>query len=451
MEKLALNEIAACVGDSYDGSEVIDYVSTDSRDIPQGCLFVALKGDNFDGHSFVKDALDRGAAAALVHNNVDAPQEKLIYCKDTQDALIKIGGLYRSKFNIKAVGITGSVGKTTTKEMIACVVSSKYKTLKTEGNYNNEIGVPKTLFKITPDHEAAVIEMGMSAIGDIEKLAQAVRPDIGVITNIGVSHIEHLGSRENILRAKLELAEGLPGGAPLILCGDNDLLAGVSYPNLEVIFYGTSNPDFEVYGTNVSLGDEFSSFNIKYKHSSYPVRLPTTGEHNVLNALAAFVVGIKLGISPEDCCLALEDYKPSGMRQNVVRKRGVTVVEDCYNASPDSMKAALTTLASISSGGKKIAVLSDMLELGHISQQSHYDIGVLVAKCADALYCWGVQAEQYAKGAQDAGMNQVYYYKDKNELATALEHEIKEGNMLWFKASRGMKLEEIIQSLFGEC
>lgn len=451
MNQLSLAEIARCVGYGFSGDGAVGYISTDSRDIPEGCLFVALEGENFDGHNYVAQALEKGAAAALVHKAVDAPMERLILCKNTQDALIQIGGLYRSKFNLKIVGVTGSVGKTTTKDMIACVVGAAYKTLKTEGNHNNEIGVPKTLFQLTQEHEAAVIELGMSALGDIAKLCDAVRPCMGVITNIGVSHIEHLGSRENILRAKLELADGLPGGAPLILCGDNDLLQGVTRPELEVLFYGTQNPDFEVFGRNIQLGQEHSCFEIVYQGQVYPVRLPATGHHNVLNALAAFTVGQRLGISPEVCVQALANYVPSGMRQRITKHQDITVVEDCYNASPDSMRAALSTLAAMQAQGRKVAVLADMLELGEISRQSHFEVGQLAAKCCDALYCWGTQADFYAQGARESGLKEVYHFTEKPELAKALEAEKMPGSLLWFKASRGMKLEDVIKSLFGEC
>ena len=246
MEPLQLCEIARRLGCLWEGQEQITKITTDSRNVPVGSLFVALPGERFDGHDYVAGALEQGAAAAVVSRECPGNPEKFLRVADTRDALIAIGGLYREKFQIKCIGVTGSVGKTTAKEMIAAVVKTQYETLWTEGNRNNEIGTPETLFRLTPKTQAAVIEMGMQGLGEIAKLAAAVKPDIGVITNIGVSHIWQLGTRENILKAKLELAEALPDGAKLFLCGDNDLLSGVKIPRLQVGFYGIDAPQLDM-------------------------------------------------------------------------------------------------------------------------------------------------------------------------------------------------------------
>ncbi len=449
MEAVKLSLLAAAMGCECPLEADITHICTDSRKLTPGCLFVALKGENFDGHRFVKSALEQGAAAAVVHQPVeDAAPEKLLEVMDTQDALLDMASVYRDRFpELKLVAVTGSVGKTTTKDFIACVVSAGFNTHKTEGNQNNEIGVPATVYGLNGGHEAAVVEMGMQGLGEILDLTLALHPTIGVITNIGVSHIERLGSRENILRAKLELCEGLADGAPLFLCGDNDLLSTVKDPRLEVIFYGIDNPDCAIRGSGIKEEGDMTSFVITAEGQSWPAVIPCVGRHNVLNALAAFGVGRKLGIPVEKCIRALQNYQPSGMRQHIVRAGGVTMVEDCYNASPDSMAAALTTLKDYPCSGRRIAVLADMLELGEIAEQSHLQVGELAARCADALYCFGQLGEKYAQGARCAGLDQVVWFAEKNDLADALCTAAKPGDVVWVKASRGMKLEEALQPL----
>ncbi len=345
MERMTLEEIARAIGcpGSYPGA--VDAVSTDSRSLPEGCLFVALEGERFDGHDFIPAALRAGAAAAVAHERRGYGPGTVLYVGNTQRALMEIAKAYRAKFSIRCVGITGSVGKTTTKEMTAEVLSCAYRTLKTEGNLNNEIGLPKTLLRLDRATEAAVVEMGMQGLGEIAALADAAKPDVGVITNIGVSHLEQLGSRENILKAKLELADALPDGAPLILCGDNDLLSQVRIPRLDVRFYGIENPACGLRARDLHEREGETSFLLCGEFGELPVTIPCAGRHNVLNALAAFATGRALEIPPDKCAAALRGYTPAGMRQKVVHWRGITVVEDCYNASPDSMKAALETLS----------------------------------------------------------------------------------------------------------
>ncbi|MBQ8670039.1 MAG: UDP-N-acetylmuramoyl-tripeptide--D-alanyl-D-alanine ligase, partial [Oscillospiraceae bacterium] len=348
---------------------------------------------------------------------------------------------------LKLVAVTGSVGKTTTKDFIACVVSAGYNTHKTQGNQNNEIGVPATIYGLTKEHGAAVVEMGMQGLGEILDLTLALHPTIGVITNIGVSHIERLGSRENILKAKLELCEGLEDGAPLFLCGDNDLLATVEEPRLETIFYGIENPACAIRGGEIKEEGDSTSFVIMAEGQTWQAVIPCVGRHNVLNALAAFGVGRKLGIPAERCIAALADYQPSGMRQHIVRLGGVTMVEDCYNASPDSMRAALTTLKDYPCSGRRIAVLADMLELGHIAEESHRSTGKLAAQCADMLFCYGPLGRLYAQGAAEAGLQQAQWFAQKADLAEALCGQVQPGDVVWVKASRGMKLEEVLGTL----
>lgn len=448
MEPMELRGIARALGCPWEGGEIITTVTTDSRDVPPGSLFVALTGDRFDGHDYVGAALEKGAAAAVICRDCAGDAARLLRVEDTRDALIAIGGLYRSMFSLRCVGITGSVGKTTTKEMIAAVVASAYKTLKTEGNLNNEIGMPQTLFRLTPGIEAAVIEMGMQGLGEIAKLAAAAKPDIGVITNVGVSHMELLGSRENILRAKLELAQALPDGAPLILCGDNDLLSTVRMPRLDVRFYGIDAPGCGTWAEGIRDNGHEITFTLRTAGQAAPVRLPCTGRHNLENALAACCVGQALGIPPEICAGALERYAPAGMRQRIVPWNGMTVVEDCYNASPDSMRAALETLGAYPGATRRIAVLSDMLELGKISKQAHYDVGAFAAQNrVDLLLAYGEESCMYVEGALQKGL-EAHHFPNGEALLETLKERLCPGCVIWVKGSHGMHMETLLETLY---
>ncbi len=448
MEPLQLCEIARRLGCLWEGQEQITKITTDSRNVPVGSLFVALPGERFDGHDYVAGALEQGAAAAVVSRECPGNPEKFLRVADTRDALIAIGGLYREKFQIKCIGVTGSVGKTTAKEMIAAVVKTQYETLWTEGNRNNEIGTPETLFRLTPKTQAAVIEMGMQGLGEIAKLAAAVKPDIGVITNIGVSHIWQLGTRENILKAKLELAEALPDGAKLFLCGDNDLLSGVKIPRLQVGFYGIDAPQLDMRAVEIQENGLETDFVVQAGKEACRVHLPCAGRHNVENALAALSVGRALGIPLAAGAKGLESYQPAGMRQKVVKWNDMIIVEDCYNASPDSMRAALETLAHFPGASYRIAVLSDMLELGPVTKQSHYDIGSFCApNKADLLLCYGEASADMAKGAEKGGM-EALHFSDKEALLKALQKRLRPGCVVWFKGSRGMHMETLIEALY---
>lgn len=448
MEPLQLCEIARTLGCPWEGQEWITKITTDSRVVPPGSLFVALAGERFDGHDYVASALEKGAAAAIVSRDCPGDPEKFLRVTDTRDALIAIGGLYRKKFQFQCIGVTGSVGKTTAKEMIAAAVKTRYETLWTEGNRNNEIGTPETLFRLSPRTQAAVIEMGMQGLGEIAKLAAAVKPDMGVITNIGVSHIWQLGSRENILKAKLELAEALPDGGKLFLCGDNDLLSGVKIPRLQVGFYGIDAPNLDMRAVEIQENGLETDFLAQAGSETCRVHLPCAGRHNVENALAALCAGKALGIPLEVCAKGLETYQPAGMRQKVVKWNGMMIIEDCYNASPDSMRAALETLGHFPGASYRIAVLSDMLELGPVTEQSHYDIGLFCARNrADLLLCYGEASVHMAEGAQKGGM-EALHFSDKEALLKVLRKRLRPGCAVWFKGSRGMHMETLIQALY---
>lgn len=420
-------------------------ICTDTRKITEGSLFIALVGERFDGHDFVEAAFEKGAVAAVCSKPVSAEGEVLLV-ENTGAALLEIAAYYRSLFSIPFVGITGSVGKTTTKEMVYAVLSEKYNTLKNEGNLNNEIGLPTTVFRLDSDFEAAILEMGMSAFGEISRLSRVAQPNIGIITKIGVSHIEHLGSREGILKAKLEILDGLKPNAPLIVNGDDDLLSTVKLDDRSVITFGIENQDCDYRAVDIDQCGYATRFKVLFDGKEQNVTIPTVGTHNVYNALSAFAAGIYLGVSPENAANGLSKYVTSGMRQNVREVNGITLVEDCYNASPDSVRAAVEVLGSMSAKTKSF-VFGDMLELGEISESAHREVGRLVAeKGIDRFYTYGEMAALAAQTAAEKSSGFVKAFDDKLELARELKNCLSSGDAVLFKASRGMKLEEIIKS-----
>lgn len=446
METLRVSEIAKVCGGEFNIDTEITSVAIDTRKIEKGCLFICIKGERFDAHRFIDEAFEKGAAAVMISEDVkiDKPYIKV---DNTAKQMLSLAGYYRSKFDIPIVALTGSVGKTTTKEFTHLVVNSKYKAIKTLGNLNNEIGLPQMLFMLDSSTEAAVIEMGMNHFGEIHRLSTATQPTVGIITNIGVSHIENLGSREGILEAKLEILDGLKKGAPLLLNGDNDLLSTVKNDDYKIYFYAVDN-DADFKAVDIKENPNTTSFTVQYFGKEQKITIPAIGKHNVYNALAAFAVGILLDIDAETAADALKNYEPSGMRQKVVEINGITSIEDCYNASPDSMKAGITTLAGIQAC-KKIVVLSDMLELGEYSEQAHYDVGTMAAENKiDYLLCVGSDAKYIVDGARDNGLLNAYLFDSKQSLTDKLFEIAEKGDAVLFKASRGMKLEEVISEIY---
>lgn len=446
MEILKASEIAEVCGGEFNIDTEITSVAIDTRKIEKGCLFICIKGERFDAHQFINEAFEKGAAAVMISENVklDKPYIKV---DDTAKQMLSLAGYYRSKFDIPIVALTGSVGKTTTKEFTHLVVNSKYNAIKTLGNLNNEIGLPQMLFKLDKSTEAAVIEMGMNHFGEIHRLSAATQPTMGIITNIGVSHIENLGSREGILKAKLEILDGLKKGSPLLLNGDNDMLSTVKNDDYKIYFYAVDN-DADFKAVDIKENQNSTSFLVRYFGKEQKITIPAIGRHNVYNALAAFAVGTLLDIDAEVAADALMNYEPSGMRQKVVEINGIISIEDCYNASPDSMKAGITTLSGINAN-KKIAVLSDMLELGEYSRQAHYDVGRMAAENKiDYLLCVGSEAKYIVDGAKDNGLKNAYLFDDKKPLTDKLFEITQKGDAVLFKASRGMKLEEVISQIY---
>ena len=430
----------------------IDLVTTDSREVRAGCIFVAFPGEKFDGHDFAAKALENGAVYVVLNHPVDGvPAEKTVLCADSYHAMMTMGANYRRQFSPKIVGVTGSVGKTTTKQMTYAAIAGFGKTIKTEGNQNNELGLPRTLFHIGNDTEYAVVEMGMSHLGEIERLSRCARPDVGIITCIGVSHIGNLGSQENICKAKLEICAGLPEHAPLVLNGDDPFLRKAVLPaHVCPVWFSLGDENADVCALDVRQeGDGMAFTLVDKKAGRFPVSIPAMGKHNVANALVAYAAATSLGLDPKGVIDGLADFQQTGMRQKVVHSKGVDVIEDCYNANPDSMKAALTMFREYPAK-KRYALLGDMLELGEISPSAHEEAGRQAGAAGlELLVCYGEESARIAKAASEAGIR-VIYAGSYREAADALLAALQPGDALLVKASRGMALEKVLEIFYAE-
>lgn len=433
---------------------LITGVSTDSRKIRPGDLFVPLIGENFDGHDFIMSAFENGAAASLTHKqSIHFPGKPVIVVNDTLIALQNLAALYRSSFGIPFIGITGSVGKTSTKEMVASALAERYNVLKNEGNLNNEIGVPLTIFRLEPEHEVAVVEMGMSGFGEIRALTNIVRPRVGIITNIGISHIEKLGTRQNILKAKLELLEGMQPDSLLILNGDDVMLSGAKeLLNCRTVSYGLEEGvDYQAYNIR-SRGEYGVDFNVMAQGVEYSIRLPAPGVHNVYNALAAIATGLELGVPMHDLQAGISHFSAGKMRLNLVKVNGMIIINDAYNASPQSMKAALDVLGELDAS-RRIAVLGDMFELGDWSERAHIETGIQAArKEIDYIVTVGKEAEHIRSGAVNSGFNpnRTAHFTGNCDAIEYLRDLMRQGDAILVKGSRGMMMEQIVQALTDE-
>ncbi len=451
MKKTSLQLLLQGIGTVGFDAEV-EHVITDSRSLVEGCVFVATRGERVDSHIFVQEAIEKGAVLAVVDHFVEGvPQTKQLVVQNTLAALIAIGGNYRNQFNPVIVAVTGSVGKTTTKEFIYAALSKFGKTLKNEGNKNSEYGMTETLLNLDETYNYAVVEMGMSAQGDIAMLSKAAKPQAAVLTNIGIAHIERLGTQENILNTKLEITEGLPMGGTLVLNKDDALLKTATInADVKKVWYALEDDTADVTATNIQTVEDGQTFTIVDKQfHELPVHIPTLGKHTVYDALAAYTLVSRMGLSAQQVAEGLADYETAGQRQKISDFHGITIIEDCYNANPDSMRAALTTLEELPNHGKKIAILGDMLELGEFSQTLHEEVGTLAAeKEMDIVYTFGSAAQFIAEKAA-MGKTASKHFATKEALANALKEIAFAGDAILFKASRGMQFEEII-NLFLE-
>lgn len=449
MKALNLNDIACALGAQASADAVVTGVSIDSRTVKQGDLYIAIKGERYDGHKFINSAVENGAAAVICSKG-DGYECPFVKVSDTSQAFLALAQWYRNLFDIPVAALTGSVGKTTTKEMIAAVLSEEYNTLKTQGNLNNQIGVPRTIMGIDESTEAAVIEMGMDNKGQISQLSRCASPTCAVITNIGVSHMENLGSREGILSAKLEILDGLRDNAPIFLNADDPYLMSAVIGNRPVIYYGIDNSVCNYRAVNIVPSSTGTEFDINYKGETTHIVLPAIGKHNVYNATAAFAVGVENGVSPEKAAKGLLNYEPSGMRQRIKTVGGILFIEDCYNASPDSVRAAINTLASLDNK-RKIAVLGDMLELGSVSEDAHRSSGMIAAKKGiDAVITYGERSAATALKAEEMGVGITQNFLSQKKLASYLSKLLRPGDAVLFKASRGMELENVLQAVYDK-
>ncbi len=446
MKSITVKQVAEFCGAESHIDGVITRVSIDSRDVDENTLFVALIGERFDAHNFVEDVLSKGVKAVVCSKNVgDDP--RILYVKDTGLALLDIAHGYRKLFDIPFIGLTGSVGKTTSKGMIYSVVKKKFNALRTEGNLNNEVGVPRTLFCLEEHHEAAVIEMGMNHFEEISRISKAVEPSIACITNVGTAHIENLGSREGILKAKCEILDGMAKGSTLIINGDNDMLATLELEDYELVRFGIEGADLDMRAEDISSDACGSTFTAVFAGEKARVFVPSVGIHNVYNAMCAMCVGMKLGYTLEEAASGIKDFQPEGMRQKITVINDITFIEDCYNANPDSMKASLDALSTICKG-KSYAVLGDMLELGDYSQQAHRIVGEKAAQVGcEYVLTYGELSRYIADEAIKNGCK-AKSFETKEEIADFLYDCVTEGDAVLFKGSRGMKMEDIFNSLY---
>ena len=421
--------------------------NNDTRKLEPGQLFVALQGAR-DGHDFIPAALEKGASAVLcTHCGGDFPA---IVVPDTRLALGQIAKHERQRLNMKVVGITGSVGKSTTKEMVASVLATTYRVSKTPVNHNNDIGMPMAILAMPEDTQVAVLEMGMNHFREIAYLSDIAKPDVGVIVNIGTMHIENLGSREGILRAKLEILEGMQKDGAIILNGDEPLLWNRKEAIPQAVYFGIQNSECHVQGKGVEQTAEGLCFTACCNTMQLPVKLGLEGEHFIPDALAAIAVGLQMGVQPEKMQLALAQFQNMEGRQEIFEAAGYTIIKDCYNAGPESMAAALNVLNNRQ--GRRVAVLGDMLELGLSTQPEHYKVGRIAAEKADLLFAYGPNSGRMLKGAITGGMSdkRVHAFEDREKLVEALKLYAKPGDVLLFKGSRGMRMELILEQFLRQ-
>lgn len=423
----------------------------DSRETEKGIVFWPIKGTRFDAHRFAPQVMKKGALMSVINSDQveNLALEAYVPVNDTTEALLKLAKGYQKRFKLKKVAITGSNGKTTTKDMVQAVLSQKFKTHATQGNLNNQIGVPMTLFQLKHSHEAAVIEMGTNAPGEIRPLSLATEPDIAVITNIGASHLEGLGNLDNVFKEKLSITAGLHSNGLLVLNTDDPRLCKVrSTKNYRVITFGIRRGMFKPENLK---WDEAACAHFTIGRTRFELSLP--GVHNLYNALAAIAVGVSLRVPKSEIALALKKFRAPHMRMEVRQGKGFRIVADCYNANPSSTKMALETIGAIETRARRIAVLGSMLELGQESRKLHFEIGRLVPEMNfDLLITVGEEAKEIQKGARAGGLSEknALYFKSVDEVNRFLQENISRGDILLVKGSRGMKLEQVVDFLLKQ-
>lgn len=458
MKPLTLKTIEQVVGGRVIGADELEKdkifvsgVASDSRKIMQGDLFVPIRGERVDGHDFITTCFEKGAVCSFTEREILPPKGK--YCilvKDAQKALLELAEYYLTLFDIPVIAITGSVGKTTTKDMIASVLMQKYCVLKTEGNYNTNIGLPLMVFRIGDEHEVAVLEMGMNSFGEIHNLSKVAKPNIAVITNIGVAHIEMLGSREGILKAKSEVFDYMTPQGMAILNGDNDMLQTLEGKlSQNIIWYGIENKR-GIYAHSIHMeGLEKTRCTLHTPKGEIEVTLPVSGVHMVQNALAATAVGLQMELSLKEIKKGIETFTMTKMRMAVEHtKKGITIINDVYNANPVSMKASLEVLASAT--GRKVCILGDMGELGIYADQMHREVGEYAAqKGIDVIISIGELSRYLHQGAIKEGAKNAYHYDTQEEFWQEGLSMLASGDTVLVKGSRSRGLEQTVDKIQG--
>ena len=453
MNNMTLKAIANACGGTYHGpaanlEKCVEGIAIDSRKIEAGWLFAATVGERVDGHSFIESCYEKGALCCLGEKAPVCENQSYIQVVSTFQALKDIAEYYRSTLKIPVVGITGSVGKTSTKEMIASVLGAKFNTLKTAGNFNNEVGLPLTVFNIREKHEAAVLEMGISDFGEMHRLSKIARPDLCVMTNIGLCHLEFLGDRDGVLRAKSEIFDFAAEGAKAIVNGDDDKLRTLkSRENLDVTLFGMESGN-DIYAKNVeNLGLDGLKCDFSTPAGDFSAHIHIPGMHMVYNALAGTCVGLACGLTLDEIKTGIENAQTISGRNNIIHTEKYTIMDDCYNANPVSMKASLDVLSSAL--GRKVAILGDMGELGTEEAALHYTVGEHAAKKQiDLLLCVGTLSEEIVKGAKAVNPEMdAYVFSNKEELLDKLSELLKDGDSILIKASHFMQFEKIVTAL----
>lgn len=425
-------------------------ICTDTRKIKPGDLFLAIKGEKYDGHHFLNDAVKAGAVALVV---MEAPSlnERIpaISVNDTLKAFGAIARAHRQKYQVPVIGITGSNGKTTTKDLVAAVLSQKYSVVKTKANFNNEIGLPLTLLEMDGSTEAVVVEMGMRGLGQIKYLSSIAQPDLGIITNVGQAHLELLGCEANIAKAKAELIESLPSGGIAVLNGDDPWISRMVVPEgVRSIRFGLDNSELDYRAEIIEANGEGAMFRVNGNGQEFDIIMPLPGRFNLYNALIAVVIGLTMGLSIPEIQRGLAAPDMTERRLKVFNHNGFRIIDDTYNASPASVMAALDVLCQTEGFGRKIAVLADMLELGQSSVNSHQKIGEYAAKLGiDFLFAYGNLAQNYVSGFNSITTEKAEYFSNKTELLGKLKNFALPGDTILVKGSRGMKMEEVVEAL----
>ena len=456
MKDLTLRNLAAVThGKVFNGDDIMDVeiasIVTDSRKVRDDCLFICIKGQRSDGHDFAAFAVENGALAAVSERELPGFQGAYLLVESTFEATKEIAEFYRSNLNVKFIGVTGSVGKTSTKEFISAVLSKRYRVHKTQGNLNNEWGVPFTIFQIKEGIDIAVIEMGVNHFGEMERLSKIVKPDVVVITNIGQSHLEHFGDRDGILKAKTEIFRYMQADGVVILNGDDDKLSKIyNVKGIEPQFFGLGK-DCNVCAEKIEAkGLEGSEFDIVMRDGgsrmALRVDMPVPGRKMIYNALAAYLVGSNLGVSPIMMKEAIENLTTIVGRNNIVKTDKLTILDDCYNASPASMEASIDILKLAE--GRKVAILGDMFELGEDSEKFHYQVGRYAAEAGcDLIICVGELSEKTFMGAKMNTDNKVEYFHTTDACIAQLDDLLKPGDNVLVKASHAMEFERIVSFL----